>query len=59
MQGVATDLIMLRPMHVRLAVCDNVLRTLVDCDQPPNARVCCDVDAVGFVDYWLDRIHSL
>lgn len=56
--SVAADLITLRPMHVHLAVCDNVLRTLVGEERPPNVRVCTDVNATGFVGYWLDRIRS-
>jgi purine nucleosidase len=53
------DLVTLRETHVRLEVRNDVLRTVPYTDRPRNARVCQDVDAPAFVQFWLERVERL
>jgi purine nucleosidase len=57
--SMASDLIDVQPMHIRLEVRDHVLRTMAYPERPPNMRVCVDVQSRAFVDFWMDRLHAI
>lgn len=44
---------------VSLEVVDRVVRTMPKADREPNLRLCVDVDAPAFVDFWLERVAAL
>jgi purine nucleosidase len=57
--SIASDFVLVRPMHVQLGIHDYVLRTMPYADRDPNVRVCIDVNAPEMVHFWLSRIKGL
>lgn len=56
--SMATQLVVTRRMHVAIEFLDDVVRTIVHSERPPNLRVCTQVDAPAFVNFWLRRIRD-
>lgn len=57
--SMACRYVTLSRIHVQLDVRDRVLRTIAYPDRGPNMRVCMEVDAPAFVDFWLERVKQL
>ncbi|MFN8464751.1 MAG: nucleoside hydrolase [Caldilineaceae bacterium] len=57
--SMAQELVAVRREHVQIEVIDRVVRTISYVDRAPNMAVCYDIDAPGFVSYWLERVKAL
>ena len=54
-----SSLVTVQPLHLKLEVIDQTLRTMPYADLKPNVRVAVDVRAQEFVDFWLERLERL
>ncbi|MCC6802800.1 MAG: nucleoside hydrolase [Anaerolineae bacterium] len=57
--SMATQLVVTKRMHVAIEFLDDVVRTIAHPERTPNLRVCTQVDAPAFVDFWLARIRDM
>jgi purine nucleosidase len=48
-----------RRQPVHLEIIDNVLRTMLHTGSAVNIHVCVDVDAIAFIEFWLERVQAL
>jgi len=54
-----SSLVTVKPLHLKLEVINQTLRTMPYADLEPNVRVAVDVRAQDFVDFWLERLEHL
>lgn len=55
----ASQHVTLRRMNVQYRIIDDVVRTMPYEHNTPNCRVCVDVDASRFLQFWLEQIQNL
>lgn len=54
-----SSLVTVQPLHIKLEIIDQTLRTMPYPNLEPNVRVAVAVQAEAFVNFWLERIEAV